>query len=155
MFVFSLIADFHRERVEDSLERYGLDFEEGSAEAAARIMADGMGRSSGGGPSAPGGFPNSINGELRDGIGWSRDGEGVIVGPEIEPMPEGYSLTGADSIPEALNRGASVTIRRRDGRRRVRVRRFEIRPRPFVDLTLQTLAGQLPGIAQQTPLREV
>lgn len=129
-----------------------------SAEAglvASEFMRQGMRRVSPGTPaSPPGGFPYARSGKIRDRIGWSvgTDGE-VLVGPELATPPTGYDLSGGKTIPQILNEGGRIRIRRRVvGNNIQRPRTLIVRPRPYVDLTLEFVAQRLPAIAEQTPL---
>lgn len=156
----TLEHEFDSAGVLASTTAYQREVELAAGIYGAEVMASGMRDvPPGSPPSAPGGFPNAIGGELKASVSYASDGDSVIVGPTVRSPPNGYTLIGAESIPELLNEGGAVEIRQQRRSKRTgrylksRRRRISIRPRPFVRLTLRAVAQALPGIAASTPLK--
>ena len=107
-------------------------------------------------PSPPGGFPYARSGKLRNRIGWAVETDGdVLVGPELATPPPSYEIAGGATIPEVLNRGGKITIRRRAiGRDIEPPKTMFVKPRPYVDLTLEIVARRAVQVAGSDAIKD-
>lgn len=110
-------------------------------------------------PSLPGEYPHAITGLLRDRIFFAYDQAqgGVVVGPELLSVGR-YTLIGAETVPDVLNRGGTVIQTRRYRPRKngfippPKTIRSQIAPRPLVSLTLPAAAEKLAQNMETIPL---
>lgn len=156
MVAFELESEIYTDGVLAAVKNYSGLFEEAAAERGATIMRTNMRVvPEGTPPSEPGSFPHSRTGKLSTSITVAESDEGYVFGPEYKPPPTGYFPEGGKPIARILNDGGVILVRRRVSRRRLTGQaavRLQIRPRPYLELTLELLASELPEIANEAKL---